>query len=235
MSNSNFKSAFTLIELSIVLVIIGLVIGGITTGSSLIKQAQMKAVVNEINMFKTAINTFQIQFNSLPGDMNNATAFWYNATTCPGTTGTAGSCNGNNNGLIEVTGHTTSDEGVRAWQHLTLAEVLPGSYTGIRNSGWNQVAGVNVPSSKFPNAIYYFLSSLYNGTTGNSIIFTPQNGLLTPRESYDLDIKMDDGRPLTGKILVEWTGGLGSCGYNVTNSYNINLTNPLCHSQFVLD
>jgi prepilin-type N-terminal cleavage/methylation domain-containing protein len=231
------KSAFTLIELSIVLVIIGLIIGGITTGSSLIKQAQVKAVINEINIFKTAINTFRIQFNNLPGDMNNATAFWYNATTCPGTTGVAGSCNGNGNGFIDSSGNTTSDEAVRAWQHLSLATILPGSYSGIRATSWQNVPGGNVPTSKYPNGFYNFYMGLVtNGAAANTLLLYPT---ILPVEAYNIDGKLDDGLPITGKVIAEWTGNSSSaqCGNSTLNTYNLALTTSLnfCHLQFILD
>lgn len=63
------KSAFTLIELSIVLVIIGLIIGGILTGQDLINAATIRAQVSQISEFTTAVNTFKVKYNYLPGDM----------------------------------------------------------------------------------------------------------------------------------------------------------------------
>ena len=81
------KNGFTLLELSIVMVIIGLIIGGITVGQDLIRSAELNSVVTDINKYKTAINTFNLKYNAMPGDMSNATSYWGDQATgtnaCP--------------------------------------------------------------------------------------------------------------------------------------------------------
>ena len=62
------KSAFSLIELSIVLIIIGLLVAGITGGASLIKSATLRAVMTEARNYNTAVNSFYVAYNSYPGD-----------------------------------------------------------------------------------------------------------------------------------------------------------------------
>jgi prepilin-type N-terminal cleavage/methylation domain-containing protein len=64
------RSGFTLIELSIVLVIIGLIAGGVLVGRDLIEAARIRQQITEIEQFKTAVNTFRIKYNGLPGDLN---------------------------------------------------------------------------------------------------------------------------------------------------------------------
>jgi prepilin-type N-terminal cleavage/methylation domain-containing protein len=65
--NNNYHlKAFTLVELSIVLLIIGLIIGGITAGSSLIQQAKLRSLLSDSNNVTVAINSFKIQFNYYP-------------------------------------------------------------------------------------------------------------------------------------------------------------------------
>src|SRR5437763_7869808 len=115
---------FTLLELSIVLVIIGLLIGGIFVGQSLIHTAQINAVISEFNRYQTAVQNFKQQYQALPGDMNNATSFWGSAggtgadATCFNTlSNTAATCNGNGDGSIQ-TSVSLWDEVYRAWQHL---------------------------------------------------------------------------------------------------------------------
>ena len=66
MTNRNNKG-FSLIELSIVLIIMGLLVAGVTGGASLIKSAQLRAVVNEFTNYRTAYNTYYAQFNKVPG------------------------------------------------------------------------------------------------------------------------------------------------------------------------
>ena len=63
--------AFSLIELSIVLIIIGLLVAGITGGQSLIKSAKIRAFMNELNGYKQAVSSFYVAKDRLPGDLNN--------------------------------------------------------------------------------------------------------------------------------------------------------------------
>src|SRR5215475_7293609 len=94
------ESAFTLIELSIVLVIIGLIVGGILTGQDLIKQASLRATVAQLDKYNTAAYTFRNKFGSLPGDISSVQAAalgFYNVT---GALAGTQAC-GDGNGLIQ--------------------------------------------------------------------------------------------------------------------------------------
>ncbi len=71
---------FTLVELSIVLVIIGLIIGGILIGNEMIKTAEYRAQISDIEKLKTAINTFKLKYNCLPGDCAQATSLFGGAS-----------------------------------------------------------------------------------------------------------------------------------------------------------
>src|ERR1019366_3549131 len=117
------RQGFTLLELSIVLVIIGLLIGGIFVGQSLIHTAQLNSVISEFNRYQTSVQNFKMQYQALPGDMTNATAIWGSAggtgadATCQNTASTtAATCNGNGDGAIS-TSVVVMDEELRAWQH----------------------------------------------------------------------------------------------------------------------
>jgi len=69
------NSAFTLIELSIVLIIISLIVGGIIGGKSLIHSAEIQSISRDINKNLAAINSFNLQYDALPGDFNEATSY----------------------------------------------------------------------------------------------------------------------------------------------------------------
>lgn len=81
--------AFTLIELSISIIIIGLLIGGITAGSSLVKTAAVRSIISEYETFQTAIVNFKSQYGALPGDFSKASNFWPSCDVTPA------NCNGN--------------------------------------------------------------------------------------------------------------------------------------------
>ena len=147
------SAGFTLLELSIVLVIIGLLIGGIFVGQSLIHNAQLNAVITEFTRYQTAVQSFKQQYQALPGDMNNATSFWGVAggtgsdTTCMNTVSTtAATCNGNGDEVIG-TSVVTWDETFRAWQHLATAKMIEGFYAGNPVP----VTGGTIPASRYGN------------------------------------------------------------------------------------
>lgn len=83
------QTGFTLIELSIVLVIVGLIVGGVLVGRDLISAAEVRAQISQIEKYNTAVNTFRGKFNAIPGDMSAATAaqFGFANAACAGTAG----------------------------------------------------------------------------------------------------------------------------------------------------
>ncbi len=111
--------AFSLVELSIVLVILGLLVGGILAGQSLIRASELRTVSADVSRYNQAMLAFKDKYFALAGDITNATAFWGTAASCPGTYTTPSSdnttCNGDGNGQV------TSIETWRTWQQLTAA------------------------------------------------------------------------------------------------------------------
>ena len=68
----NRKKGFSLIELSVVLVILGLLIATVTVGKDLIRSAAMRAVITQITDLQTQLGAFLLRYNALPGDITNA-------------------------------------------------------------------------------------------------------------------------------------------------------------------
>ena len=186
------QSAFTLIEISIVITIIGLLVGGVLAGQSLIHAAQLKTVTTEFGSYKTALDHFKEKYQALPGDMVDAVSIWGAAaggTTpgediyCEGVSSSILTCNGNGDGRIGFNNVniSTYPELWRAWQHLANAELIKGNFTGITNGDPANQGGINVPKSRFPNATwllgYFDGSHHYQGSSnaidvpGNFLVF----------------------------------------------------------------
>ena len=83
------QAGFTLIEIAIVLVIIGLLLGGVLKGQELITSARVRNLISQQDGVKAAYLGFLDRFRALPGDYSNASTTIANV---------AGAANGNNNG-----------------------------------------------------------------------------------------------------------------------------------------
>ncbi|MBL0142716.1 MAG: prepilin-type N-terminal cleavage/methylation domain-containing protein [Betaproteobacteria bacterium] len=115
------QSGFTLVEIAIVLVIIGLLLGGILKGQELINSAKVKNLANDFRTIPTFIYGYQDKFKSLPGD-DSAASTHINGATNATTGGTVG------NGVVEGAWNsaTLTDESILFWQHVRLANLAPG-------------------------------------------------------------------------------------------------------------
>lgn len=113
---SHQQKGFTLIEIAIVLVIVGLLLGGVLKGQELITQARIKNVANDFNNIATAIYGYQDRYRRLPGDDETASGRW------------SGTKPGNHDGSIggNFNSKTDEDESRLAWRHLRQSGFLAG-------------------------------------------------------------------------------------------------------------
>ena len=254
------RTAFTLVEMAIVLVIIGLLVGGVLGGKSMMRAAEVRTVVTDYQKYNSAYLNFKKTYNAMPGDMSDATDFWgKNNTLCSGTVGQAtvpGTCNGNSSGYF--------DAGLRehwlAWQHLALAKMIDGTYAGLTaGSGAAPTPGVDLPLGKMKNTAWSFVTlnpytSAFVGAytdvasvdhnylvlgTGNGTGAMGYTGLfLTPKEAQSIDAKIDDGYPGRGVVTVGRNNtAAGQCGTTTaaaTSEYAMTNKLPACPIAFLL-
>lgn len=228
---NNRERGFTLVELAVVIVIIGLIIGAVVKGQELIDNARVNSVISQVNSFRAAVTTFQERYGALPGDLATAT------TRIPGCPGVC--TNGNGNGVIGAATQQAaaqSAEGAQAWQHLAFANlitgVVPGTTTvaqynsnfpGARTGGGftivNGVVGTPATATHWVRL---------QGTAGNVAPGTGINdGALTPGQAGVIDRRLDDGNPLTGTVRF---GGNAACV--VGTAYNESSGNKSCNLYF---
>ncbi len=243
---------FTLIELSIVLVIIGLIVGAVLVGQDLIRAASVRATVTQIEKYNTAVNTFRGKFGYLPGDINAtaATQFGFAARG-------AGEGSGDGNGLLEGSGGSNgnivvSGETGMFWVDLTVANglninLIDGSFNPYTpatmwnsNNPGNNLSGTvlnkYLPQAKIGRGNYVYVWSggwveSLNGSPGNAInyfgigqIISTGVGLpnanmgLTVKEAYDIDNKMDDGFPQSGRVMAMFDDSNDYYGLDTQNN-----------------
>jgi prepilin-type N-terminal cleavage/methylation domain-containing protein len=197
MSASDKKSAkptqagFTLVEIAIVLVIIGLLLGGILKGQEMITQAKIKNVINDFNGITAAVTSYQDRYRAIPGDDVGASARW--TVQAP--------ASGNGNGIVAglynftIPGGappTTAQESNLFWQHLRIAGFITGPTTGLGSGSAppNATGGIiGVETGGAPNP---------GGLGFSSLIMCTSN--LPDKVAIAVDTQADDGSPSTGQV-----------------------------------
>ncbi len=134
------QKGFTLVEIAIVLVIVGLLVGGVLKGQAMIQNAKVKKTVKMADELRAAVMTFYDKYGMYPGDENQSTP--------PGDT-----YNGNGNGRIDIA------ERFEVFRDLSLAGLISGSYTGTEAprhpfGGIVDIVWVNPPGATTPAAHY---------------------------------------------------------------------------------
>jgi prepilin-type N-terminal cleavage/methylation domain-containing protein len=181
-------SGFTLIEVAIVLVIIGLLLAGVFKGQELLVNARVRSLIQQHEGVRTAYFGFLDRYRAPPGDFANAAASITGVSATCGAVGNPGGGDGNSR-IDQANG-----EYILAWEHLSKAGFLTGSYNCTGN---NVVTAESVPRNPYGQ----FLQLIYDGAyAGNA---RPQHNLKTGNNMpsdvlAEIDRKIDDGNALQG-------------------------------------
>jgi len=191
------QSGFTLVEIAIVLVIIGLLLGGILKGQEMITQAKIKNIVNDFNGITAAINSYQDRYKALPGDDVNAATRWSTQGAIAGDgngqlcTGTCASPPDAGNRYMDTVNDTANAKEVNLfWWHLRLSGFVGGSTT----------AGAGSAASNPNNAANGLMGVQTGGPTGffTSNMICSSN--LQDKIAIAVDTQMDDGTANSGQV-----------------------------------
>jgi prepilin-type N-terminal cleavage/methylation domain-containing protein len=238
---NNSNKAFNLIELAIVITIISILIVAVVVGNQVIQQAKLRSVINDIKQYKMSTTMFNDAYGELPGDLSNAQSFW---PSCSNQTSPVNNnCNGNGNKKIDM-----FYEGMRMWEHLSLANLIGESYIGIdliaNGSQFN--IGINSPKIAVRNGCYSGNSlendtNWYNITSSIAFILGKpttnsycKNSVFIPQEAFYIDQKIDDGKAETGFFVASEGDDVKDTNPNDCSNgdYNFSIGTPTCKALF---
>jgi len=256
--NYRKQSGFTLVEIAIVLVVIGLLLGGILKGQQLINSARVRNMADQSSGVQAAYYGFIDRFRNLPGDMNPTSACNQvgQAVDPNGTCGTpANAPGGDGNGRID-----SIREAGAVWSHLSAAGFLTGTYAGFSGNTsptaadyLNGVPTGDIPPNAFQGPI--LLAHMNDYVTGNArdaivrLGFSFGGNIPVPL-LRDLDQKLDDGVAGSGVIrsaaettsgtasvfgaISDYTAGGDDC-LNADNpqTWNVDSSNQTCNAVFL--
>ena len=190
------QQGFTLIEIAIVLVIIGLLLGGVLKGQELITSARVRNVISNQDGIKAAYFGFLDRYRALPGD-------YLTASVIANIPGCAGCFGGNGNGQILTDG--TSAEAVHVWEHLSKAGFITGSY--VSGAAVAAATTANTPSNPYGSLIELQFNDAYQDAAPTAR-HNLKTGANVPSDILaEVDRKIDDGLATGGQMRYSAFGG----------------------------
>ena len=207
---TNVDRGFTLLELSIVIVLIGLIVASIVGGQALLRQSKLKTVFADYQKYKHGYDTFKMQFNGVPGDFKKAIQYGLSVK------------NGDGDSILEnlvYNSNGRTPEADNAFIHLQRAGIVD---SGVEEhlfgvSQWG-ILGLHYPAASIsPKVGLRFTSAggFYNGMASCPFygkvrdinVLTFWSRFVTPAEALAMDEKVDDGRPDGGNMFA--SNGVG--------------------------
>jgi prepilin-type N-terminal cleavage/methylation domain-containing protein len=198
------NKGFSLIEVAIAVMVIGLIASFALKGKELIHTAKLRSVADQVNTFRIAIQGFVDKYGAFPGDFNAAREAINDSLQ-----------DGFGNGAI-----TSVDDAKRFWSHLAAADLV--SMELVNGYPVSKVGGYYAVSSNIPNHPGIWIV-LCGGTSDNQN-FT---GILSPEDAYFIDKNNDNGNPSTGEIRILKASN-ASGEWIVGQRYNLKNKNKDC-------
>jgi len=176
------QKGFTLVEIAIVLVIIGLLLGGILKGQEMIVQAKIKNVIADFAGIAAAYHGYQDRYRKMPGDDNQAVARW-----------SVAGIDGDGNGWIagKYNSATATDESRLWWDHLRRAGFVSGTTTSQPINATGGIVGVQTGDAASPTP-GVALGSMFGTIVCSSNV--------PDKIAIALDNQMDDGDATKGTV-----------------------------------
>lgn len=238
------RQAFTLVELAIVLVVLGIVVGGVLTAQTLIQQSAIRSTIKQLDYFNNGAATFKVKYRGLPGDLHNLRARDYGFTTRSGAPGRGDGSGSIQNGVVlgEVQG--LGYETGLFWRDLSRDRLLPMQFDTATDVQAVSISRTDlplwVPVSRMSDNVFWHVYSFQSRNFfylgGFAPAPTDANGVLSlanavkTEDASSIDEKIDDSYGDRGNIIsvnalatnavLSGTGLLGEC-LNANGTYNV--------------
>lgn len=225
------EKGFTLVELAIVMIIIGLLITGVLKGQEMIASAQVTSTVSQIKGLDAAVNTFRDRYDALPGDLTVVGSTRLSGCVAGDICDTTTAATAGNNRINGDPGAApaAANEGVVAFHQLAASDLIGGINVNVQPAGFTSD---DLLESELPGAHYqlgyaanagglanvvgaaavrtgHYLA-LFNAVGPQALGATANDVGLTPNEAARIDTKLDDGVSNTGSVLGGENAG-GTC------------------------
>lgn len=256
MHNQNTK-AFTLVELAIVLIVIGLITGGVVGAQSLIESTNIHSEINNIEKLRTAIRAFKLEYDSIPGDMTDAYDYFGDACGNDSTDNMSG-CNGDGDKCIDQSPISNCSTGGSGWSgdirrafvHLAVSEIMPEiEHTINRPSVCN--IGEVLPAMSIGNNATYMLHSnsntqgkiflyMYNRSVHAYTCASSGTDAFRPKNVSKIDKKTDDGNGRLGIVqarvgVSSWDNYSGTDCIDSSGNYVVSNNGFTCGMRIDMD
>lgn len=202
---------FTLVEIAIVLVIVGLLIGGVLKGQALINSAKSNSIIKKMQSLQTAYYSFQDKYQAVPGDMSNASAIIGSSASNCSTRCDNGQLNGWQNASL-------------AFNHLSAAGLYSGPASATEQG--SVLTTASAPDNAYGGAMFIMFWNQVAAQTGRrneTAVFTGRN--MPAAVLAEIDRKIDDGNPQTGNFRAAWPNvNGGRCYDRSSNTWNVDGT-----------
>ena len=221
LQSTHYRRGFTLVEIAIVLVIIGLLLGGVLKGQELITGARVRNFIQQQDGIKAAYFGFLDRYRALPGDYTQAVA------NIPGVVANAACGNGNGDGNGQVT--TAANENILMWEHLSRAQFINGAFGCAAPVGGVPAAG-SAPTNPYGAFMDFQFDANYNTPTGQR--HNLKTGAQVPSDILaEIDRKVDDGNPAQGSFRAP-SAPAATCVTVAAgvSSWNTNPPDPSCQA-----
>ncbi len=202
------NKAFTLIELSIVMIILSLIVAMVMGGQSLVHSSKIQSIILDTRKIEVAVATFLYSYEYYPGDLPNAEEYWPGLTTNGDGDGRIGTIFALNHNMPEWQKFMTNSgaEGDQAWDQLKLAGLLVGKQIpdvtsillGSKSNDWGYDIATSLIYDKEVTAIRVGCGLESCRNFGYTI-----NGAITTPDARAIDKKIDDGRSDGGNLFAK--------------------------------